>query len=114
MADETMPAASGQLMTLSTVAAANIAKALGTPEHQHTIEGAIKDEISALSSHFILSFADLQEQYHVECTKLKHDYDVALDGVRSAWSYVKANKVTVGAALSVAFLTGFALGRLSG
>lgn len=62
----------GQLMTIGAVAAANIANALELPADKvPMIEQAIKDEIDALSSHFILAFADIQAQYELELNKLR-------------------------------------------
>lgn len=55
------------LMSIGAVAARNIALTLNlAEEHVGSIEKAIKDEISAMSSHFTLTFADIQTQYEIE------------------------------------------------
>lgn len=66
------------LMSIGTVAAHNIAAAVGLDaSHVGTIEQAIKDEINAMSSHFTLAVADVQTQYEVEVTKIKSVYKFA-------------------------------------
>ena len=74
-----MTGQSGQLMSIGTVAAQNIARALGTPEHAQLIEQEIKDEISAMSSHFTLAFADISTANEIALAKLKDEYE----GMRS-------------------------------
>jgi len=90
----------GQLMPIGAVAASNIATALELPaEHVPKIEQAIKDEIGAMSAHFTMAFADIQDQYEIELAKVK-----------STYSYLEQNW---GTALLFAG-TIFALGALVG
>jgi len=71
----------GQLMSIGTVAAHNIAQALELPvERIPVIEQAIKDEVSAMSSHFTMAYADIQTNYEIELAKIK-----------STFTYLKAN-----------------------
>ena len=93
----------GQLMSIGTVAAANIAHALELPEkHVPVIEQAIKDEVTAMGSHFTLVFADIQTQYEAEVARLK-----------SEWTYVEANKLKVAAVLVGLLLLGVLIGRFA-
>ena len=88
---EVPQASSAGLMPIGAVAAHNIAALLNLPqEHVGTIEKAIKDEISAMSSHFTLAIADVQTQYEIEVAKIKSDF---------VW--LKANKPKVAAVLGV-------------
>ena len=88
------------LMSIGAVAAHNIAAVLNLPaENVGTIEQAIKDEINAMSSHFTLAVADVQTQYEVEVAKIK-----------SAFTYVSANKAKIASALAAAL----SLGALAG
>ena len=97
------PQATGQLIDIGTVAAANIAKALGVEEkHVGTIKQAIRDEINAMSSHFTLAVSDVQTQYEAE-----------LNRIRSTFSYVAANKVLVGVTLAVVFVLGVVVGHFA-
>ncbi len=95
-------AANGQLMDIGTVASLNIVRALGLNESDaKTIRDAIRDEISAMSSHFTLAVAEQQMQFEIETMQLK-----------SGYRYVKANLWRVmGAALGV-FVFGVALGAV--
>jgi hypothetical protein len=101
-------AAPGQLVDIGTVAAANIVKRLelatGKSEAEaaivtNTVKRAIADEINAMSSHFTLAVADVQTQYEAEVLKIK-----------SAFTYVKANKGVVAVWGAVVFLLGLAAG----
>ena len=93
-------AAPGQLVKIGTVAAANIAKALKLPEEAvQVVERAISDEINAMSSHFTLAVADVQTQYEAEVLRVK-----------SAFTYVAANKWRVVAALAGVFAAGVVVG----
>jgi len=95
-------AAPGQLIDIGTVAAQNIAKRLSLPAEQvGTIKTAIVDEINAMSSHFTLAVADVQNQFEIEVNRIK-----------SEWSFVKANPVKVGVAGAIAALIGFVIGHL--
>lgn len=101
----------GQLMPIGVVAAANIANALSLPaEHVPKIEQAIKDEINAMSSHFTLTFADIQTQYELEVKKLEDQYNAEVYKIKSTFSYLKANW---GVALLLAG-TVFSVGALVG
>ena len=89
------------LMSIGTVAAHNIAAVLNLPaENVGTIEQAIKDEINAMSSHFTLAVADVQTQYEVEVAKIK-----------SAFTYVSANKVKIAAIVSAVGMIGALAGH---
>lgn len=64
----------GEVVTIGTVAARNLARALQLPDSAvPEIELAIADEIQALSSHFALTLADVRTQYDTELAKLSHD-----------------------------------------
>lgn len=81
----------GQLMSLSTVAASNVAKALELPdEHIPKIEQALKDEIDALSAHFTMAFADIQEQYARGLTEIESEFSFVkkYPGRVFAWAFV--------------------------
>ena len=99
---EQAAAAPGQLVKIGTVAAANIVKRLGMAETAvDTVEKAIADEINAMSAHFSLAIADVQTQYEAEVLKIK-----------SAFTYVKANKVTVASVLGTVAAVAGVLGHL--
>lgn len=90
------------LISVGTVAAQNIALALNVKDDPNIdsyptvmIEKAIKDEITAMSSHFTLAVADLRDNYEIEVAKVK-----------STFSYVKANKLHVAGVILAAFLAG--------
>jgi hypothetical protein len=92
-----------QIVKLGTVAAGNIAMALNLGrEHVSTIERAISDEINAMSSHFTLAFADIRDQYEVELAKVK-----------SAFTFVAANKLAVIGASVALFVAGAVVGHLA-
>lgn len=99
-------AQAGGLMKIGTIAAHNIVAAAALPADQVSmVEGAIKDEINAMSSHFTLAMADIQTQYEVELAKIKSDF---------VWLNANKGKVVVvgSALLSVGALAGIIVGRL--
>lgn len=59
----------GQLLSIGEVAGANIAAALGKPELAGEVTQAIADEINAMSTHFVLAFADIRTAYDDELAK---------------------------------------------
>ena len=98
------PAEASQLMDIGTVAAHNIAASLGQGEDKVVlIRDAIRDEISAMSSHFSLAIADVQTQYEAEVLKAKKDYAAAVAAVKADYSFLVEHKIAVGAALAVTF-----------
>lgn len=113
MADQQAPtgAVAGQLMDIGTVAAHNIANSIGAAETAvPQIRSAIRDEISALSSHFTLAVADVQTSYEVETTNLKMKYAADVANVKSDFAFLKAHKpffaVVVGLSVAVGFVVG--------
>lgn len=92
------------LMSIGSVAAHNIAAFLNLPaEHVGTIEQAIKDEISAMSSHFTLAIADVQTQYEAETLKLKqetakarYEFELAVEKIKSDFVWIEENALKVG------------------
>lgn len=112
MADVAQASPSG-LMPIGEVAARNIALALNLPEeHIKTIERSIKDEISAMSSHFTLTFADVQTSYEVDVKKLKADYTAEVEEIRSAFKFVSANLGAVFAVSVAVYVVGVITGYL--
>lgn len=92
----------GQLVDIGTVAAANIVRALDLPvEKTLVVRNAIRDEISALSSHFTMAISDVQTNYELDLAKVKAE-----------WSFVKNNKALVIGALTFAVLWGALVARL--
>lgn len=92
----------GQLMDIGTVAAANIAKALGLADSKASmIKRAIADEINIMSAHFTSAIADVQFQYETQVAEL-----------RSTFRYVNENVFAVGAVAFAIFVAGFLLGKL--
>jgi len=77
-----------------------------------TVEGAIRDEIQAMSSHFTMAVADVQTGYEVELRKIKEGSDAVLADIKSTYNYVKAHWATIGAAALALLAAGFAVGRL--
>lgn len=96
---ETAQADPNALISIGTVAAMNIASAIGQPLQVALIEKSIKDEITAMSSHFTMAMADVQTAYEIEVAKIK-----------STFSFVKGNKQIVIGALGTAMLAGFMAG----
>lgn len=92
----------GQFMSIGTVAASNIAKALELPDDRvPAIEQAIQDEIDAMSAHFTLTFVDISEQYQHELAQIK-----------SAFNFVESNYKAVLFSLAVVFLWGVLVGHM--
>lgn len=90
----------GVLMDIGEVAARNIALGLNLEEsHVSTIKNAIRDEITALGSHFTLAVSQLQTQYELDLAKIK-----------SEWTFVKANKLQVGLVAAAVFAAGLIVG----
>jgi hypothetical protein len=82
----------GQLMTLGHVAAQNVARALELgEEHVAKIEQAIKDEMDAMSSHFVMTFADLHGDFEAEKKRLEESYARGLARIESVHNYVEQN-----------------------
>lgn len=92
----------GQLMDIGTVAAHNIAEALGLPETAHpTVKQAIRDEISAMASHFTLAAADMQD-----------GFDKQVSDIRSTFKYAEENWFVLGGAAIVCVAIGFFFGQI--
>lgn len=108
----------GQLMDIGTVAAANIARALELrEEHVPTIKHAIRDEVSAMSTHFTLAFADISTAHEIaettmrdrfaeHCNGMAKQYEKDIAEFRSTFKYARENWVLVSATLLVSFLLG--------
>lgn len=97
----------GGLMTIGALASKNIAAAINaSQDFAPCIERAIKDEITALSSHFSLALADVQTTHEVNEATLKKDYDARVAVIESTYRYVKAHKPEVFGALFIAFVLG--------
>lgn len=99
----------GQLMDIGTVAAANIVRALDlAPTEANVVAAkkAIRDEVSAMSTHFTLAFADISTAHEIAQASMKAGYDKSVAEIRSTFNYVKANKGYVVAALFSAFSVG--------
>jgi hypothetical protein len=95
-------AAKGVLMDIGTVAAHNIALALEMGEKEvPVIRQAIRDEISAMSSHFTFAIADVQTQYEVELAKIK-----------SVFTYIEANVWRVVGVMAGMFALGVIVGHV--
>lgn len=102
----------GQLIDIGTVAASNIAKAIGAAETAvPAIRNAIRDEIQAMSSHFTLVIADVQTGYEAELAKIKAGSDAVLADIKSDFNWLKANKVKVVATVVVLVSVGFFVGK---
>lgn len=101
---ETAQASPGGLMSIGEVASRNIAQSLGLqPESVKTIELAIRDEITAMSSHFTLAIADVQTAYEIEVAKVK-----------SEWTFIENNQGLVAVVLGIALVVGFVSGAFVG
>lgn len=123
MADAQSGAANGELMDIGTVAAHNIANALGLGEDKVlTIRNAIRDEISAMGSHFSLAVADVQTGYEVEVNKLAAKYneatgaikaeaDKAIATAKSDATFLKAHKPFFSSVVGVSLIVGVLLGH---
>jgi hypothetical protein len=101
--------AGGVLMTIGTVAAHNIAGAIGMPERAPEIETAIKDEIDAMSSHFTLAMADISTQHEIAQKEFANE----VARVKSTYNYVRANWVRLVAVQGVIFVLGVVLGHFA-
>ena len=89
------------LMSIGEVAAQNIVKALSLPETAvKTVEGAIRDEIQAMSSHFTMAVADVHTDFEVQLAKIKADF---------VW--LKANRVKVASAAAALLTVGALIGH---
>ena len=101
MAENTQANPQG-LMHIGEVAARNIALVLNIDEKQvPTIERAIRDEISAMSSHFTMAFAAVQTAHEIAENELK-----------SAYRYVQSNVKRVIAVIAGVFALGVVTGLL--
>ena len=110
---EAQQAANGQLMDIGTVAAHNIQNALGLAETAVPIvRDAIRDEISAMSSHFTLAVADVQTSYEVETNNLKKRFATDLAQAKSDFAFLKAHRPFFAVVIGVAFAVGFVIGHL--
>lgn len=131
MTDAQQGAASGQLMDIGTVAAHNIVNQLGLAEDKvDTVRQAIRDEISAMSSHFTLAVADVETHYQVETTKLQEQvknteasfvaqFNVAkkifednLAQAKSDATFLKAHKPFFSIVIGVSLAVGLVVGHL--
>lgn len=107
------PTVNGQLMDIGTVAAHNIAGALGLAETAvPTVRNAIRDEVSAMSSHFTLAVADVQTHYETEVNGLKSKYEADVAAVKSDFAFLKAHKPFFAIVLGVSVAVGFVVGHL--
>lgn len=103
----------GELIDIGTVAAHNIAQAIGAHEAAvPQIRNAIRDEISAMSSHFTLAVADVQTAYEVETNKLKSKYAADLAVVKSDFAFLEAHKPFFAVVIAVAVAVGFVVGHV--
>lgn len=102
----------GQLVKLSTVAASNIAKAIGVgEEHVASIEQAIEDEFAAMSSHFVLAFSDIQHQFEQEKENLEKRYAEGLAQIESGFNFAEKNLGMVLLISGIIFLLGALIGH---
>ena len=107
------PVADGELVTLATVAARNIAAALKVSSvHVPEIEQAIRDEIDVMSTHFALAFADVQQGAEEARATLAKEYYRQLDEVKSVFSFVEENTWGVLLVACVVFVFGVITGRV--
>lgn len=92
------------LQPIGKVAALNIARSLNLEDsNAPAIEHAIRDEITAMSSHFTLAIADVQTQYEVDLRLIK-----------SVFTYTDANQGKVALVLGVVLIVGFLSGLVTG
>lgn len=92
----------GQLMDIGTVAASNIILTLGLPASSlQTVKQAIRDEITAMSSHFTLAVADAQESFDNQVAEIK-----------STFGYAQENWFVLAGAAIVCAAVGFLFGQI--
>lgn len=104
--------AGGQIIDIGTVAAHNIAQAIGVgEEHVEAIRQAIRDEISAMSSHFTLAVADVETHYEVEVNKLQTKFAADVAAIKADFVWLKANKLKVTAVAAVVVFVGALIGH---
>lgn len=104
---------SGELMDIGTVAAHNIANVLGLGEDKVAeIRQAIRDEISAMSSHFSLAVADVQSSYEVELNRIKTQAAADVAAIKADYSFLREHAVFTGVVLAVVFGLGTFLGHV--
>lgn len=110
----------GQLMDIGTVAAANIVRALDlAPTEANVVAAkkAIRDEVSAMSTHFTLAFADIstahevaettmRERFAEHCNGMAKQYEKDIAEFRSTFKYARENWTLISAVLAVSFLLG--------
>lgn len=90
----------GQILSLSTIAATNIAEAINAqPEKIPAIEQALKDEVDALGAHFTMMFSDLV-----------HNFETEKEQIKSAFCFAEEN---IGKLVIVATVV-YALGVITG
>ena len=113
MSDAPKQAQPGQLISIGEVAARNIASVLNLPaEHIKTIEGAIRDEIQAMSSHFTLAVADVQTAHEVAEATMKKEYEASVAEIKDSFNWLKANRYTVGVVTGLVAGAGYAIGAI--
>lgn len=129
MADSTpTPAEGSELMDIGTVAAHNIAQAIGAGEDKViAIRDAIRNEIQVMSSHFTSAVADVQTHFEVEKNKLeasvettksaliaqaKIDVDAFKAKLAADYSFLADHKLATIGVLVAAIVVGALFGRL--
>jgi hypothetical protein len=101
--------ATGQLMDIGEVASLNVVKTLGLPEKSApVIKQAIRDEISAMSSHFTLAVAELEDQFDAKI----RDAQAEVKRIKSAFNYAKENPLVIWAFAATMFVAGFFLAKI--
>lgn len=109
----------GQLIDIGTLASANIVRALGLdPKQVPVVKDAIVDEITAMSTHFTLAVADVQDSMQIELNKVKAAFKAdkvafedEIDRVTSTHNYVQANWERIVAVLGAIFFLGALVGH---
>lgn len=86
------------------LAAQNIAAQLGLSSQVDCIEKAIADEIQLMSSHFTMSFAEIETNYAAETLKLKNS-------IAGRIVEISASKRKIAAVAAALFLVGAVVGH---
>lgn len=103
----------GELIDIGTVAAHNISNQLGLAETAVPIvRQAIRDEISAMSSHFTLAVADTQTAFEVETNTLKAKFASDVAAAKSDFAFAGAHKPFFTVVIAVAAAVGFVVGHV--
>lgn len=99
----------GQLIDIGTVAANNIAVALGLPGSSvPTVRDAIRDEIRAMSEHFTLVVTDMTNQFEIQT----HDFATKVAELKSGYRYAREHKFALLAWNAATVVVGFLLGKI--